>query len=47
MMAEGGSLNATEVQAAEDDHHLSNVESEEEDEWPEGTVYPLNSKISF
>ena len=29
---------------AEGDHRSTDVESEEEDEWPEGTVYLLNSK---
>ena len=43
-MAEESSPNATDVQAVKDNRCSIDVESEDEDEWPEGTVYPLNSK---
>ena len=43
-MASEDPPNATKGQATEDDHLSTDAESEEEDEWPKGTIYPLNSK---
>ena len=45
-MDSDSSPNATDVQVTEKDHPLDDFDSEdeEEDSWPKGTVYPLNSK---
>ena len=41
-MASEGSSTSTKVQATEEDRHMTDADSE--DEWPKGTVYPINSK---
>ena len=43
-MVSEDSPNAARVKAIEDDHLSSDADSREEDKWPKGTVYPLNSK---